>query len=356
MSCGCNSIPCSCQPRPAFCCTPTTESVTYTFENGNLTGVGTFDNETDNLVQFRGIVSDSASLTVTLNATDNTIVLAFDSSALITDIPDATTTQRGILETATNAEALAKAATDKILVPSNLAALGSTTSFAGLVELATDAETIAGTSTTLAVTPAGLAAVGATNTLTTWADAVTRAGATPTFDGQIGTQLDTNSPWVASGTGAGDFDIQVAASDSNFVISSAGAPIWSVATTWTISGAGDVEFTGLNSIAFSTVPVEFTGLVEFGASVDFQNGSVIQAAGVDVPANSVLITGGLAGHLTSYAISNFLSAANTQTGYTDFANPAVLRTCDTATVTLPQLAQIVGTLINDLKALQVPAT
>jgi len=94
MSCSCGCSPCSCSPNPTVCCTPTTESVEYTFENGNLTGIGTFDNETDNLVQFRGIVSNSASLTVTLNATDNTIEFDFDDAALVADIPDATTSQR----------------------------------------------------------------------------------------------------------------------------------------------------------------------------------------------------------------------------------------------------------------------
>ena len=38
------------------------------------------------------------------------------------------------------------------------------------------------------------------------------------------------------------------------------------------------------------------------------------------------------------------------TGYTAFTNPTTRRTCDTTTVTLAQLAQIVGTLIEDLKS------
>lgn len=313
MSCGCNSIPCSCQPRPAFCCTPTTESVTYTFENGNLTGVGTFDNETDNLVQFRGIVSDSASLTVTLNATDNTIVLAFDSSALITDIPDATTTQRGILETATNAEALAKAATDKILVPSNLAALGSTTSFAGLVELATDAETIAGVSATLAVTPAGLAAVGATNTLTTWADAVTRAGATPTYDGQIGTQLDINVPFVANGTSAGDFDIPLLISGANTLFGNV-----SVATAgfdFTFTGAGNVvvNLSGSFAVTGQTYLYSNTQLGNGGAEVINFEGGTLQVNGSAL--NDSLLGGGGTGISLAYPVADFISANNTQTGW-----------------------------------------
>ncbi len=58
---------------------------------------------------------------------------------------------------ASNAEAQAKAATDRAVTPANLAAIGASTSFAGLVELATSAETITGTDTARAVTPKGLA-------------------------------------------------------------------------------------------------------------------------------------------------------------------------------------------------------
>jgi len=38
-----------------------------------------------------------------------------------------------------------------------------------------------------------------------------------------------------------------------------------------------------------------------------------------------------------------------QGSYTAFANPSTLRTCNTSTVTLAQLAQLVGTLVEDLK-------
>jgi hypothetical protein len=73
-------------------------------------------------------------------------------------VPSASTSVAGILEIATDAEALAKTAADKALVPSNLAAIGATTSFAGLVELATNSETETGTATDKATTPAGVAA------------------------------------------------------------------------------------------------------------------------------------------------------------------------------------------------------
>lgn len=353
MSCSCGCNPCNCQPRPSICCTPTTESVEYLFENANLAGIGVFDNETDNLVQFRGIVSNSASLTVTFNATDNTIVFDFDDNALVADIPDATTTQRGILETATNAEALAKAAADKIITPSNLAALGSTTTFAGFVELATDAETIAGISATLAVTPAGLAAFAATNMLTTWPDAATRAGATPTFDGQIGTQLDTNVVWVANGTGAGDFDVPVLIQGANVMVVNTGIDTTGFTYSFTGSGLVNCE-ASLNASGVTTLT---------GSTVQIGNGAgeflnlespTLQISGVTI--TDSLVGADNTGLAVEYDIVSFLSLMNPQTGYTPVANPATIRTFDTATVTLQQLAQAFGTLVEDLKAVKLPQT
>lgn len=350
MSCGCNSNPCSCPPA---CCTPATESVTYTFENANMAGIGVFDNDTDYLVQFRGLVSDAAALTITLNAADNTLVFDFDGDALIADIPDASTTQRGILETATNGEALAKAATDKILVPSNLAALGSTTSFAGLVELATSAETITGTSTTLAVTPAGLAAAGALYGTVTFADAATRGAATPAFAGQFGTQTDTSEAFIAGSGSPGDWDQLLVFGNTN----STGA------VNTTITNTGTLTFNGVGSgqIHFTAVP---NVVVNTGSKISFQSGSILQLvagsvftiANSPIPASQVVLSSSTPGELTYAGISTFISTGNTQTGYTAFSNPATLRTCDTATVTLQQLAQIVGTLVEDLKAIKLPAT
>lgn len=354
MSCSCGCSPCSCSPNPTVCCTPTTESVEYTFENANLVGIGVFDNDTDNLVQFRGIVSNSASLTVTLNATDNTIEIDFDDAALVLDIPDATTSQRGILETATDAEAIAKAAVDKILTPSNLAALDASTSFQGLVELATDAETIAGVSTTLAVTPAGLAAAAALYSTLTWADAVTRAGDTPGFDGQIGVQLDTNVPYVANGAAVGDFDVPVLVGSGTNTLAAA-TTIANAGFNITYSGTGGVLISVSGNFTVSS-NVLFTGNMQFGSggveTINFEGG-VFQINGGTL--NTELLGADVTGNVTAFAVANFLSNYDTQTGYTAFTNGAVLRTCDTTTVTLPQLAQIVGTLIEDLKAIQLPA-
>jgi len=364
MSCGCSNSPCNCQPRPSVCCTPTVESVEYTFENGNLAGIGVFDNDTDNLVQFRGIVSDSAALTVTLNAVDNTIVLAFDDAALVADIPDATTTQRGILETATNAEALAKAATDKILTPSNLAALGATDTFAGLAEFATSAETIAGVSTTLAVTPAGFAAASALVGTVTWADAVARAAATPDFDGQMGTQLDTNIVWVADGTAVGDFNSPM------LLMGSADNIIDNLQTTIKLTSNSSVFFSSAD--ATGLVAFDYGVYVQLYGEVDFKFGSEIYADGVIIPANSILTTSVTPGELTSALIADFVSTANTQTGWgtpsstlarTTFAtyagqaisNPPTQAEVQAIDDALVIVSQRLGAIITDLLAVKLPA-
>lgn len=73
-------------------------------------------------------------------------------------ISAATTSLAGKVELATDAEAIAKADTGRVITPSNLAALGSSETFAGLVELADTTEASAGTDTARAVTAAGLAA------------------------------------------------------------------------------------------------------------------------------------------------------------------------------------------------------
>lgn len=331
---------CGCHPNPCTCCTPTVESVEYTFENANANGIGVFDNETDNLVQFRGVVSANVSLTVTLNATDNTIVLAFDPDALVADIPTATTAQRGIAETATNAEALAKAATDKILTPSNLAALGSTTTFAGLAEFATEAETIAGVSSTLAVTPAGLAATGATFGTTTWADAVARGAKVPSFVGQFGTQLDTDQPYVAYGPSAGNWNPIFVGGISNTVTSG---------TDFNLASFG-MSFTG-GDMFFETDDISFTDCI-----LDFTTSTIWQVGGATLP-NSSFIWVAADGTTSVFLMADVLSTENTNTGWANFSNSTVRKTGDCNTLTLPQLCQIVDTLIQTLgvaKQLPIP--
>lgn len=106
--------------------------------------------------------------------------------------PAASTTEAGLTAYATDGETLALAATNKAITPSNLAALNATTTQEGLGEIATDAEAQAeSVSTNKFLVPSNLAALRA-STNTTWkADPVLQAiantGAAP-----VGTDTATN--------------------------------------------------------------------------------------------------------------------------------------------------------------------
>lgn len=326
------------------------EVVEYTFENINLNGVGVFDNLAGTVVSFRGIASGNAMAVIALNAVNHTAVITLDANAIVAALPAATTAQVGVLETATDAEALAKGANDKIVTPSNFAAMDSTTTFAGLIEIATNAETLAGLSATLAVPPAGLAAVIATLEQTaTFANAVARAAAVPAFDGQLGAQLDTNEAYIATGVGAGNWLLLLSRSNAlnatNVSFDMAGGSEFLVETT---DLTGLLKFDGV-TVTFDAADTTIQNAIFNLSSVDFQIG------GASVPGNNLIATSAVAGDLAQYPITAFLSLQNTQTGYTNFSNGATIRTCDTATVTLQQLAQILGTLIVDIKAVLLPA-
>lgn len=203
---GCNCRQYICVPAPQTCCTPETETVLYTFENANVVGLGFFDNESSQLVQFRGLVSDSDALTLTLDAANKVIRIDFDGDLLINDIPDASEAQRGMLEVATQAEANAGAVDNKIMTPLKVATMQATETQIGVLRIATQAEVTTGTNDTEAITPLKLATFsGAQNTTRTFADAVARAAAVPTFNGQLGAQLDTDALIMATGTVAGSF-------------------------------------------------------------------------------------------------------------------------------------------------------
>ncbi len=72
--------------------------------------------------------------------------------------PNASTTRRGIVELATNAETQTGSDSARAVTPQGLASRTATTSRKGLVELATAAEARAGSDSSRAVTPAGLEA------------------------------------------------------------------------------------------------------------------------------------------------------------------------------------------------------
>lgn len=322
------------------------------FQNLGLIGVGMFDGRDGLEVNFRSVASGSNSLVITYDGVNHAAIFTLDFSLVVADLPQATTTQRGVGETASDAEAQGKASITTFLTPSNLAALGATQSFAGLAEFANDAETAAGASSTLAVTPAGLASVLSTlGNMVVFADAATRAGTAPQFAGQIGTQVDLFLPFVGAGTVAGDFNLPL-------LVLNSGNNVMTVSTSLDLSGQQFAFFNG--ELVVDGAASFDNGFVRFGNSspsqVDFANNCTVYIGGAIVSANSNLITGGTNGELGSKLISEYLSSDNVQVGYAAFTNPATIRTLDTATATPQQIAQCLGTLISDLKNLLVPAT
>jgi len=145
-----------------------------------------------NLAAVRGVANGFASLDGTTK-----LPTAQLPTIPIANLPDASTTQKGIVELATNAETAAYSSTDRAVTPSNIGALRAaanglasldgtgrvpsaqlpasipggflptaSTSQSGIVELATNAEAAAFTDTARAVVPSNLGAIrGAANGL-----------------------------------------------------------------------------------------------------------------------------------------------------------------------------------------------
>ncbi len=356
-NCGCNNGSCGC--GCAYIVNlPSEAPEILSFQNINVGGVGVLDSAVQPNINFRGVASANALLTVALDAGNKNVLLTVDAAAIAAALPAATTTAAGILETATDAEAIAKVATNKIVVPSNFAAMGASTSFAGLAEIATQAEVNAGADAVRYVAPDTLGVLlGTKKNTVTFADAVARAALAPAFEGQYGYQLDTNQPYVAYGVAAGNWDVvwvfgqsmSIAAGVSSGLVFGAGA-------TLDIDN-GAIGFTG-TTVVTDTVTFSMTNnssLTLTGCVFNLE-GSDFQIGGSSVTANRLVGTSAFAGDLAEFPISNFISAYNTQTGYTNFTNSATLRTGDCNTLTLPEICQIVDTLIRDLKAVLLPST
>lgn len=325
---------------------PSEAPETLNFANINLAGIGVLASAVQPNIYFRGVSSANALLTVTLDAGNNAILLTVDSAAIAAALPQATTAQAGVGETATDAEAIAKAATDKFVTPSNFAAMASSLTFAGLVELATVAETQAGASATLAVTPAGLAGLTATQKFTTtWADSVARAALAPTFKGQFGYQLDSLMPYSAYGVGAGNWLPMLTFGITNTIGSVATTITYGIGATNTINGTADTYNT--SQVDFTGSTVNFTGNSTLNINSSFFNldTAEFQIGGSPTSPNTLIATSAVAGDLTDLNISSFLSALNVDTGWT-VTNLTPLRALDCAAATLGDLRNIVGTLLS----------
>lgn len=291
--CGPNFIVAQCAATE---CPDTPEIV---IQNVGLTGQSillSWDGVTANL---KSISSANAMLTVTTDAPNNAVLLTVVASAVLAALPQATTSQIGVGETATDAEALAKASITTFVTPSNFAAMAATETFAGLTEYATNIEAVAQVSTTVALVPANIfSLVQAGFTVSLFADAVARAGAQPKYAGSIGYQQDTEQPYIANSGVAGDWNLIVG--DTVAVQTFLNANTWRFGSGLTLDGnmTGAINF--LNTI------------IDFGT-----NSTQFALDGANVPGSSVLTTKG-SGFANSLMISEFLSAQNTQV----YGNPS----------------------------------
>lgn len=206
----------------------------------------------------------------------------------IRKIKDASTTVAGLLETATDAEAIAKSATDKALVPSNLAAIGASATFAGLIEIATDAEALAVTATDKALVPSNFSGKAGQQ-------AYTEGTFTPALSFGGGTTGITYSVQTGAYTRIGrivHFEIQITLSSKG--TSTGSAAISGLPLTVANIGPAALQLSGVGA----TVGDKYIGavLASGGTSVslqqlsaggvvalldtDFGNGSVIRVQGV----------------------------------------------------------------------------
>lgn len=112
-----------------------------------------------NVIESAGLAPDEDNNTQLLAAINAKIADAVPASP-----PDASTTEKGLVELATDAETQAGTDTLRVVTPAALTARTATETRTGVIELATDAETQAGTDAARAVTPAGLTSRTATET------------------------------------------------------------------------------------------------------------------------------------------------------------------------------------------------
>lgn len=322
-----------------FQCPSTEEGVTYTFSNINVTGQGVFSALSGTEVQFKGIASSGSTLTVTNDAPNGTVNLEVNTSAVVAAIPDSTTAVKGKTAFTTDAEAIAKTSTTKALTASNLAALGASTTFAGMTRLATVPEATTGTATDIAVTPAGLKAVVDAVTVTaTFANAGARGTATPAYIGQVGVQQDTLVPYIAYGTGVGEwraYILTVGATNSIFAI-----------TTIDIAGF-DLNLTNSGATNARMNVID-------GGAISFTESGRIQIEGANITGDSVITTAA-AGVMSSKLISDFLSNSSANELYT-LSNATGSKTLDVSTATASEVADVVASLIQDIEDLKRPTT
>lgn len=133
-------------------------------EDGSALSVGDISTSVENEIRLnlgsnrfeliRG--SGAGSGVKSVNSGNATNIDNSDPANPIVNVDDATTSQKGVAEIATDAQVIAGSGTNLIVTPAALEQRVATTTNSGLIEIAQDGEIIVGTNTTDAVTPFSL--------------------------------------------------------------------------------------------------------------------------------------------------------------------------------------------------------
>lgn len=335
--------------------------------NGNLSGVGVLDSFAGQAGIFRGITGDGQYISTTLNAGNLAIEVSLISANIAAAVPQATETVAGKAEFATQPEVDAGTAPDRIVSPLTLENRAATTTSTGLIELATQAEVDAGANSITAVVPSTLAVRLATiKATTTWANAAARAAAAPAFDGQVGVQLDTEVIYTGTGLAAGNWQQTFIQANTITTFTADTTFHTGAATTFALGAIGvdyfEVGFDAgpgegfVNILNDAWLNIGTNSRVVFGAdtTLDLATTSLLKIAGTEVPGLSLLGTTGTAGRPTSYTQASFLGA-HSLVAWAIPTGTADRTTFDTATVTLPELAERFFALLEDLNNLSIPS-
>lgn len=326
------------------------EQIVYASENGNLNGVGVLSSNSASLGIFRGIVGDGTYISTALDAGNLSITVSLIPGAIPAAIPQATETVSGKGEVATQAETNAGVSDIAFVTPLKLGARVASMTQTGLIEIATQPETFTGTDNTRAITPLRLSeALGLLLVQQVWANAAARAAAVPDYTGQVGVQFDTNQVYTATGLAAGNWQ-QSYLQPNSLTTLTADTEVSLAGNAWIFSD-GAVEQIRMDS---GTMAFDGDITILSGANLNFATTTTLSINSVTVPALSLLGTSGTLGRLTSYPQASFLGSHSLvawaiPTGTQDRT------TFDTATVTLPELAERFLALLDDLNNLSIPS-
>lgn len=167
----------------------------------------------------------------------------------------ATTTRTGVVELATDAETQTGTDTARAITPSNLSARTATTTRTGVVELATDAETQTGTDTARAITPSNLSARTATETRTGVVELATTAEAS--------TGTDTARAVTPAGTKA-HVDARIGTAAGNLVALDGSAKLPAVdgsqltgLSAGSLTSIATINVTAVSAVSFTGIPATY---------------------------------------------------------------------------------------------------